>query len=304
MHGPKGVILNKLSFVVAALACGITSFAHADTTYNAGFVLQDGRLPFLRTGSPSFDGPHSLNGAWVGYGNIDATANSRDLLSSTVNPVTGALEHTWGPSNHSDNMHRAGGPPIFMGESNAYIYGPNDWTHTNATAYVGWSSLGASVGLTDRLADANTRATFTRDFSLDAHSSFTFSGFATIDIVGDANPLSAGTTYDSNGSFASLTLGDLFGRVRTTIGATIWGVGAGLSDIFSYSVGPGGLLSLTITNTGDTALLGSVNAGSYVNVSPPIPEPETWLLLLAGAGIVGYTARKRKAADTREALAA
>ncbi|WP_235581989.1 PEP-CTERM sorting domain-containing protein [Rhizobacter sp. Root1221] len=29
-------------------------------------------------------------------------------------------------------------------------------------------------------------------------------------------------------------------------------------------------------------------------MSAPVPEPETWLLLLAGAGIVGFTARKRQ----------
>jgi len=29
-------------------------------------------------------------------------------------------------------------------------------------------------------------------------------------------------------------------------------------------------------------------------VSPPVPEPETWLLLLAGAGIVSFPARKRQ----------
>lgn len=290
--------------MVAALACGIASFAHANTTYDARFALEDGRLPALRTGSPVFDGPHSLGGEWTNRGSIDATSNSRDLLSSAVNPDTGVLEHTWGQSNHSDNMHRAGGPPIYMGESHAYINGPNDWTHTNVAATVGWTTLRAGVELTDRQADANARATFTRDFSLDAHSSFTFSGFATIDIVGDANPLSAFTAYDTNGSFASLTLGDLFGRVRTTIGASIWGLGSGLTDIFSYSVGPGGLLALTITNNSDAALQGSINAGSYVNVSPPIPEPETWLLLLAGASIVGFTARKRKAVDAVMALPA
>lgn len=42
------------------------------------------------------------------------------------------------------------------------------------------------------------------------------------------------------------------------------------------------------------ALRGTFNAGSYVAVSAPVPEPETWLLLLAGAGIVGFTARKRQ----------
>jgi len=289
--------LKKLSrLAVVSAACCITSLAQADTTYSANFTLQ-GNLPMLRTGSPMWDGPQSLPGEWSSWNRIDAAVNSRDLLSSGVNPASGALEQTWGQQNHSDNMHRAGGPPLTMGESEAHIHGSNDWTHTTATASVDWRSLRSAVTLTDRYADADSHATWSRDFSLDAHSSFTFSGLATVGISGDSNPLSAATTFNSNDSFASLTLGDLFGRVRTTIGANIWDIGSGVSNLFNYSVGPGGLLALTITNNGDSALRGSLNAGSYVAVSAPIPEPETWLLLLAGVGIVGFTARKRKPAE-------
>lgn len=291
--------MNKLSkLVLASVACCITGLAQADTTYRAGFALP-GNLPALRTGHPAWDGPHSLPGTWESGGYSDATVNSRDLLSSTVNPATGALERTWGPHNYSDNMHRTSGHGLRMGTSHAHIYGPNAETHTTATAYVGWSSLSAGVTLTDRYANANARASWSRDFSLDAHSSFTFSGLASLGITGDANPLATTTTFDSNASFASLTLGDLFGRVRTSIGATIWDIGSGLTNIFSYNVGPGGLLSLTITNNGDSALRGSLNAGSYVAVSAPVPEPETWLLLLAGAGIVGFTARKPHPSERR-----
>jgi len=94
-------------------------------------------------------------------------------------------------------------------------------------------------------------------------------------------------------------LGDLFDRVRTTIGASIWSLGAGLNDVFSYSVGSGGLLALTIINHSDSVPCGSLSAGSFVTVSPPVPEPKAWLLLLlllllAGAGIVGFTAGKRQ----------
>lgn len=318
MHGPKGVLLNTLSHLaLVALVSSVTSLAHADTSYSADFSLEGGWLPALRTGSPAWDGADSLPGAWTGRSNFDAIVNSRDLLSSTVNPATGAVENTWGEQNHDANMHRAGGPPLAMGDTHAKILGPNDWSHTRAHSEVWWSRLSADVTTTDRPADADARATFSREFSLDAHSSFTFSGIASLDITGDANPLATTTTFDSNASFASLTLGDLFGRVRTTIGASIWGITSGLSNIFSYSVGANGLLALTITNNSDSALLGSVNAGAFVDVTPspvstssafsiaaPVPEPESWLLLLAGAGIAGFTAKKRKASDAVTALPA
>jgi len=293
--------LNTFSkFLLSAVSCVVTTVAQADTTYSADFTLQDNTLPRLRIeGSPVWTRPDSLPGEWSYGQRIDATVNSRDLLSSTVNPATGALEQTWGQQNHSDNNPRAGGPPFSMGESHANIPGPNDWSHTISTASVALTGLQADVTLTDRYANADSHATWSRDFSLDAHSSFTFSGLATVGITGDSNPLSAATTFDSNDSFASLTLGDLFGRVRTTIGADIWGIGPGLGNIFSYSVGPGGLLALTVTNNSESSLRGTFNAGSYVAVSAPIPEPETWLLLLTGAGIVGVAARKRHASLVR-----
>ncbi len=287
--------MNKLSQVaLAAVACCITGLAQADTTYSAGFSLEDRWLPALHTGSQNWDGPNSLPGAWTSLSNVNAVANSRDLLSSSVDPVTGTVENTWGFQNHSENRHRSGAPLLAIGESYATIPGPSPWSHTVADVSIGWHSMNASITLTDRYANADARATWSRDFSLDAHSSFTFSGLATLGVTGDTNPLAAGTTFNSNASFASLTLGDLFGRVSTTIGANIWGAASGLGNIFSYSVGPGGLLALTITNSGDSALSGTLSAGSYVAVSAPVPEPETWLLLLAGAGIVGFTARKRR----------
>ena len=278
---------------LAAMACCLTNLAQANTTYSAGFSLGD-TLPALRTGSPAFDGPDSLPGAWTDRDYGHARVNSRELLSSTVNPGTGALEQTWGQQLQTADEHRSPGHPLSMGETIANISGPNDWTHTSARAEVAHYSLRAQVNLTDRQANADATASWSRGFSLDPHSSFTFSGLATVGITGDANPLATATTFDSNASFASLTLGDLFGRVRTTIGASIWGAAASLGNIFSYSVGPGGRLALTITNNSDIALNGSLNAGSYVAVSAPVPEPETWLLLLAGAGIVGFASRKQK----------
>ena len=284
--------MNTLSQVaLAAVACCLTNLAQANTTYSASFSL-GGNLPALRTGSSAFDGPDSLPGAWTDRDHGHAMANSRELLSSSVNPSTGALEQTWGQQFHTADEHRYPGHPLSMGEAQAHIAGPNDWTHTSARAEVAHYGLSAQVNLTDRHANADATATWSRGFLLDPHSSFTFSGLASVGVTGDANPLATATTFDSNASFASLTLGDLFGRVRTTIGASIWGAASGLGNIFSYSVGPGGWLALTITNNSDIALSGSLNAGSYVAVSAPVPEPETWLLLLAGAGIVGFASRK------------
>ncbi|KQW02884.1 PEP-CTERM sorting domain-containing protein [Rhizobacter sp. Root1221] len=299
--------MNKLTQIaLASVVCCFTSLAQADTTYSASFALQ-GWLPALRTGSPEWDGPHSLPGEWRDGGQGYATVNARDLLSTTINQTTGELEKAWGLPNHAF-MHHAGGPALTMGDNEAHIAGgtTNERSHTSANASVGQTALNAGVTLTDRYAEAEARATWSRSFSLDAHSSFTFSGLATVAINGDSNPPALATTFNSDDfSFASLTLGDLsnlFGRVSTTIAAEIWNIG-GLSNIFSYSVGPGGLLALTMTNNSDSVLYGGLSASSYVAVSAPIPEPETWLLLLAGAGTIGFTARKHQRAVALPAAA-
>jgi hypothetical protein len=90
-----------------------------------------------------------------------------------------------------------------------------------------------------------------------------------------------------------MTFGDLLGRARTIIGASVWGGNSIFADI-AYTMRADGLMSMTITNNSDATLLGRLNAGTYVDLSPPIPEPETWLMLLAGAGIVGAASRRRQ----------
>jgi hypothetical protein len=58
--------LNKFTpALVATLLCGVSALAQANTTYSAGFALEGSWLPNLRTGSPAWDGPDSLGGAWA-----------------------------------------------------------------------------------------------------------------------------------------------------------------------------------------------------------------------------------------------
>jgi hypothetical protein len=54
-----------------------------------------------------------------------------------------------------------------------------------------------------------------------------------------------------------------------------------------------GIDRLTITNQHANLLLDdiTVNGG---NVATPVPEPETWAMLLAGLGLLGFTSRRKK----------
>lgn len=283
--------MRSTILALAVAASFISPLAHAAADYSAHFELTEQRLPTLLTGT-GLDGPDSVAGSWTSPNRTDAVVETRTAPGATLN--------------HSDNMHTAGGPPLQMGQTRAQVY--EAVSPATGAASVYYTNLGASLQMPTSDATGFAHATWNRDFSLDARSSFTFSGLASIGISGDASPLVADTFFnlDAAQSFASLTLADAADRVRTSISASISSMFSGsLSDIFSYSIGPNGLLSLTVTNRGDTALTGTLGAGSYVNVAAPVPEPAAVLSMLVGVGFVGAAARRRQRNKAQaEALAA
>jgi hypothetical protein len=80
-------------------------------------------------------------------------------------------------------------------------------------------------------------------------------------------------------------------------GKTVVGVHWGLVGTGFYYLdiaGPITQLNIATTFPGATNGGGLSNAGIYSTT--PVPEPETYALLLAGLGIVGFMARRRKSA--------
>jgi len=82
--------------------------------------------------------------------------------------------------------------------------------------------------------------------------------------------------------------------------------GTALASFTLLSADPLGLRSLAFTpGSSGSYLLSFANAGgdnlgaildNVVVSTPAIPEPETYALMLAGLGAVGYAARRRKQA--------
>src|SRR4030095_11066220 len=74
----------------------------------------------------------------------------------------------------------------------------------------------------------------------------------------------------------------------------VYAVGTGTSDTFRYASiihgGPGAL-----QNDGDNEINGIM--GTRADFQPPIPEPETYVLMLAGLSALGLAARRRKTAQ-------
>ncbi|MGK2898700.1 MAG: FxDxF family PEP-CTERM protein [Burkholderiaceae bacterium] len=78
-----------------------------------------------------------------------------------------------------------------------------------------------------------------------------------------------------------------------TVVAIHWGNRGGdagnVSAIYRFDAGAAGITMLDLNNS---IAQGLSNAAIYVTT--PIPEPETYALMLAGLGVVGFMARRRK----------
>lgn len=287
--------------IAAFIALGSSpALAFSPADYGASFKMTPGNLSLLKTGNPMFDGDRVFTGGWTGDGHQDARTYTTDLASFSTGPDGQSFIPTWGGYGYGENRGRGGMGPHSFGETHAFacgsVGGCATGSHTASSSSVFHDRIGASVSLTDTYAKANTQASWARSFALDPFSSFTFSGVATVSITGDEAPLQGGTRIrnDSDAwmTISSMTFGDLLGRATAVLGASLWGDNSAFADI-DYTMGADGLMSMTITNNSNATLLGRLNAGAYVDLSPPIPEPATWLMLMAGAGLVGVSARRR-----------
>ena len=130
-------------------------------------------------------------------------------------------------------------------------------------------------GYVPRSADVNRTA----DFLLDNNSSVTFSINGTVSTSDGAN---AGTT-----SFAGLSvLGGDLGYYLSSLGLTANGA------LQSQN----GLLSVTVTNTSGSAIVGFLDVEGTVNVAQitAVPEPATASLLLVGLAMGGFLVVRRR----------
>jgi hypothetical protein len=90
-------------------------------------------------------------------------------------------------------------------------------------------------------------------------------------------------------NFATPVFGD------TVIGVH-WGGGAGGGDTAFYRITVGaGFAGFDIAQTNPNLQRGGISNVALYSTTP-VPEPETYALLLAGLGIVGFMARRRKSA--------
>lgn len=279
----KQLLASGIAAVLLACAGG----ASANAAYTATLAFDAG-LPALRTGTV-LDGPHNLDGDWTTNGQRTVHLRTRDQIGTGPGGTP-----VWDDWRSAPGLHNVGGAPTTLGEIIAHQ--PTLGYFGSGQASVGFfniTSRGASEG---GFAELDVAADWQRGFSLGAGEAMSFTSLCTLGILGDADPLagSIGFSIDAAASFAKLTMADAANRVGASLSASLTSLFAGsLADVFSYTTGPDGRLVLTITNSTDAAMTGWLGAGTYVDVSAPIPEPLPLAMGVLGLALVGAAARRR-----------
>jgi|KBSMisStandDraft_5_1062788.scaffolds.fasta_scaffold28865_5 hypothetical protein len=160
------------------------------------------------------------------------------------------------------------------------------------------SALGFTVTLFNGNKFVQTGLDLTFGFNLVANATITYSGLsAGFNIPGGTSPLQSAGIYHENGT------GDFDYGV-------IWGGGPGggnadSNPVLSFTISGAGLTLASLEQngagqffaadilSGTTGFTGAVDASQAL---PPtsVPEPETYAMLLAGLGMMGFIARRRK----------
>ncbi len=185
------------------------------------------------------------------------------------------------------------------------------------------SLLGLASGAA--LADTLTFDTFTGSINSRNYGGFTWNNFSVINAATSNSGYHAGMVSGTNvaynafanpatfSSSTAFTLNDAWFVGAWNDGLTIHVVGTGANtytkDFVVNSTGASnivfnwtGLTSVRFSSSGGTPHPGYSGAGAHFGMdnltvnAAPVPEPETWAMLLGGLAALGLMARRKKAA--------
>jgi hypothetical protein len=166
------------------------------------------------------------------------------------------------------------------------------------------TSIDFSVtGLTQGTSKVENKDAIARNFTTTLSSTFTLSNGSTT-LVTAVNPVFSQnfsfTAYDGRTDFAG-TSGASTGLISHSQSNSFHSTSA--ADFAAFSANGGGNISLALAAVGASRVIGSGNfvssittqSGGNVSVTYnylPVPEPETYAMMLAGLGLLGLTRRR------------
>ncbi|GAB4167800.1 MAG: hypothetical protein Fur0039_05810 [Rhodocyclaceae bacterium] len=314
-----GTLLNRPG---GALSVG--QFSNSGLLRNEGNLTNDGTLTNLAGGRIENAGVMNANGQIVNRGEF-VVSGTLDNQASTLGPIYG----TGSVLNHQGGVFTVEAGGMVSGPGTYFQEGYDSVTRVNGTlaasditiwqgvltgggTLVGPVTLGSSFGMGATVRPGNSPGTLTVDGDLTAYNTtfdIELAGPALFDrlvVTGNAQFSGGrvnvvlhtpdGITYDyrpaAGDSFTWLSVG----------GAT-----AGL-DSLGWSlevVGDGWTSTVASSDWGSTQWVWGPAASDGVQIAfygdrvafttlAPVPEPQTWAMLLAGLGLVGWVARRRR----------
>ena len=233
--------------------------------------------------------------AWLSDATLPAYASSDVVSADLIGYAESAGVYTpaYGPVSATSDLAVGTAVPASVAVGSGTTTVATAQTYSNPTQ--AFSSLSA-FALVPTAGTASANAFSRSYFTLAAGATVTFQG-ALVLAVNGSNPTGpANYNLSEFYGYASGLLAVDGGDLRSSEigGPTAAGV------VGAYNLTDAGALTLTYTNTGDTAITSYLDSGVSVysaSALAPVPEPGTYAMLIAGLFAMGFVAARRKSND-------
>ena len=233
--------------------------------------------------------------AWLSDSALPAYASSDAVSADLIGYAesAGVFTPAYGPASTTSDLVVGTAVPASVAVGSGTTTVATAQTFSNPTQV--FSSLSA-FALVPTAGTASANAFSRSYFTLAAGATVTFQGALVLAVNGSNPAAPASYNLSEFYGYASGLLAVDGGDLRSSEigGPTTAGV------IGSYNLTDAGALTLSYTNTGDSAITTYLDSGVSVysaSALAPVPEPGTYAMLLAGLVAMGFVAARRKSGE-------